>query len=140
MWPVAHLLAAAVVVLATPALAAQNYQDMDEETLYRFIFDDVDIDHIILNDRICDVYLRCFFNTGPCTNLAAAIRSKIPEVFETVCGKCTLKQKKIWKHAMDLFIPRRPKEWERLLSIYDPEGKFWPNIKVFRETPLPDGE
>nr|AXB87338.1 chemosensory protein 4 [Tropidothorax elegans] len=119
---------------------ATQWQEMDEETLYRFIFDDVDVDHIILNDRICNVYLRCFYSTGPCTNLAGAIRSKIPEVFSTVCGKCTDKQKAIWHHILHIFIPRRPDEWKKILAIYDPDGSYWPNIKAFMDKPPPTYE
>nr|AXB87341.1 chemosensory protein 7 [Tropidothorax elegans] len=131
------LFGSAICLLLLATVDGTKWQEMDDNTLYEFIFDDVDMDHIILNNRICDVYLRCFYSTGPCTNLAGAMKSKIHEVLSTVCGKCTNKQKAIWHHALNTFIPRRPDEWKKFLSIYDPDGIYWPNVKEFMEKPPP---
>nr|AXB87339.1 chemosensory protein 5 [Tropidothorax elegans] len=107
----------------------------EQQDIYEKIFDDVDVDSILNNDRILDTYVRCFVNTGPCSELAGTMKSKIPEVFSTVCGMCTEKQKDIFKHSLDVFIPKRPNDWKHILEIYDPDGKYWPGIKEFLDTP-----
>nr|AYN07337.1 chemosensory protein 9 [Yemma signatus] len=106
----------------------------NDEDIYNKIFDSVDVDEILNNDRILDTYLKCFFNTGPCSNIAGSMKDKIPEVFETVCGLCTNKQKDIFKHSLDVFIPKRPKDWEHILQIYDPNGAYEPKIMEFLKT------
>nr|XP_014288837.1 putative odorant-binding protein A10 isoform X2 [Halyomorpha halys] len=125
-------IAAALAILLSATLTP-SFGD-DQEDIYKKIFDDVDIDGILNNDRILDTYLRCFFNSGPCSNLADTIRGKIPEVFSTVCGLCTEKQKGLFKHSLDIFIPKRPDDWKHILEIYDPDGSYWPKIKEFLET------
>nr|AWW17229.1 chemosensory protein 5 [Riptortus pedestris] len=125
------------LLLASAAVSAPAEMSQDEKEVYERIFNDADVDIIVNNDRILDMYLRCFFNEGPCTTLGKEIKGKISEVFSDVCGRCTLHQKRVWRHAMDIFIPKRPKDWERILSIYDPDGSYWPGIKAFLEGPAP---
>lgn len=48
---------------------------------------------------------------------------------------CTEKQKDIFKHSLEVFIPKRPDDWKHILEIYDPDGKYWPGIKEFLDTP-----
>nr|AWW17234.1 chemosensory protein 10 [Riptortus pedestris] len=124
------LLATVVLVLLA---APQAWAEEEEDDIYKKIFDDVDVDSILNNDRILDTYLKCFFNTGPCSNLAETMKGKIPEVFSTVCGRCTDKQKQILRHCLHVFIPKRPDDWKKILEIYDPEGKYWPGIKAFMD-------
>lgn len=50
--------------------------DEEEDDIYKKIFDDVDVDSILNNDRILDTYLKCFFNTGPCSNIAGTMKGK----------------------------------------------------------------
>lgn len=60
---------------ATAVTGRPDDEELDEE-FYRKIFDDVDTDSIIDNDRVLDFYLKCFFDEGPCSDLADAIKSK----------------------------------------------------------------
>nr|AVM86436.1 chemosensory protein [Corythucha ciliata]AYP30827.1 CSP2 [Corythucha ciliata] len=96
------------------------------------VFDEsIDVDDILDNDRILDTYLKCFYGTAKCNTLASAIKERIPDIFSTVCGECTEKQKGIFKHVLVKFIPKRPDDWELILKIYDPKGEYRPKLEEF---------
>ncbi|KAL1116863.1 hypothetical protein AAG570_005332 [Ranatra chinensis] len=119
----------ALVVLAT--LAVVLLADQETSDIYKTIIEDVDVDTIINNERVLNFYLKCFFNTGPCSTLAQNMKDKIPEVISTVCGKCTDKQKDIFKQGLKKFIAKRPEDWSTMLKIYDPDGTYWPKVQSF---------
>ncbi|CAH1395036.1 unnamed protein product [Nezara viridula] len=121
-------------LLAVSTVFADEEEEEPPYDVYDKILEDFDVDTIINNDRLLDSYLKCFFNTGPCSEIAEMVKGKIPEVFSTVCGLCTDKQKGLFKHSLDIFIPKRPDDWKHILEIYDPDGSYWPKIKEFLET------
>nr|AYN07341.1 chemosensory protein 13 [Yemma signatus] len=121
--------------LLTACLLASNVLGDDEDDeAYQRIFDDIDVDTVLNNDRVLDSYIHCFIDTGPCSDLAAEIKGRISEILGTVCGSCTEKQKGIFKHSLEVFIPKRTNEWKRILEIYDPKGEAEPKIMDFLKT------
>ncbi|KAK9500496.1 hypothetical protein O3M35_001751 [Rhynocoris fuscipes] len=111
--------------------------DSAEDAFYQKVFEEIDVDVILDNERLLRAYLNCFFDEGPCNSHQAAVKKSIPEVMSTVCGKCTLKQRQIYHHCLNKFIPSHPDDWDHILRIYDPTGEYWPNIKAFKEGPAP---
>nr|AYN07332.1 chemosensory protein 4 [Yemma signatus] len=108
-----------------------------QEEDYEKAFESVDPDEILNNDRILDSYVRCFLGTGSCNEHAATIKKTIPEVMSTVCGKCSDKQKAVFKHSLEVFIPKRPEDWKKMLKAYDPNGEYEPKIMEFLKTWTP---
>nr|SAJ59011.1 putative chemosensory protein [Triatoma brasiliensis] len=108
--------------------------DSEEDAFYYQVFEEIDVDIILDNERLLRSYLTCFFDEAPCSAHAAAVKESIPEVMSTVCGKCNDKQKAIYKHALNKFIPTHKEDWDHILRIYDPNGEYWPNIKKFMES------
>nr|APB88044.1 putative chemosensory protein 8 [Lygus hesperus]APB88071.1 putative chemosensory protein 8 [Lygus lineolaris] len=107
----------------------------EEETIdYYKVFEEIDPDLILDNDRILQTYLKCFYGEGPCNTHAQLAKESIPDVLATVCGRCSDKQKGIFKYSLNKFVPAHPKDWERILSIYDPTGEAWPKVKAFMES------
>nr|QCX43092.1 chemosensory protein csp12 [Helopeltis theivora] len=108
--------------------------DPEDEEFYRRVFEEVDPDFILDNERILNSYLKCFYSEGDCNRHAEVVKESIPDVLKTVCGRCTPKQKEIFKYSLNKFIPAHPKEWDKMLSIYDPTGEYWPNVKAYIES------
>nr|AXU25086.1 chemosensory protein 7 [Cyrtorhinus lividipennis] len=107
---------------------------MTTDEFYSKVFEEVDPDFILDNERILRSYLNCFYSESECNSHAAVVKESIPEVLSTVCGKCSDKQKSIFKYSLNKFIPAHPKDWDRILSIYDPSGEAWPKVKAFMES------
>nr|WVD93738.1 chemosensory protein 14 [Graphosoma rubrolineatum] len=62
-------------------------EDMPEDmSVYDKILEDFDVDTIINNDRLLDSYLKCFFNTGPCSEIAEMVKGM----------SSPLQKKKVW--------------------------------------------
>nr|ACZ58022.1 chemosensory protein 4 [Adelphocoris lineolatus] len=108
--------------------------EMTEEEFYTKVFEEVDPDFILDNERILTSYLKCFYNEIECNAHAEVVKKSIPDVLATVCGRCSDKQKSIFKYSLNKFIPAHPKDWEKILSIYDPSGEAWPKVKAFIES------
>lgn len=70
------MLILASVISCLLVAAGQVQADEDQDELYKKIFEDVDVDSILSNDRILDSYLKCFFNTGPCSEIADAMKGE----------------------------------------------------------------
>ncbi|BET00307.1 unnamed protein product [Nesidiocoris tenuis] len=121
----------AIFLAAHIYAAPMTAEDME---FYRQVFEEVDPDFVLDNERILRAYLKCFFSEGDCNQHAAVVKESIPDVLSTVCGSCSEKQKGIFKYTLNKFIPAHPKDWEKMLSIYDPKGEYWPNVKAFIES------
>nr|ARO46440.1 chemosensory protein 2 [Pachypeltis micranthus] len=111
-------------------LARAEMSEQDSE-FYRRVFEEVDPDFILDNERILQSYLKCSYSEVERNKHAEVVKESIPEVLSTVCGKCSDKQKDIFKYSLNKFIPAHPKDWDKILSIYDPTGEYWPKVKAF---------
>ncbi|EDW35359.1 GL15312 [Drosophila persimilis] len=92
--------------------------------VYNEKFDNVDLDEILIQERLLNNYIKCLESAGPCTPDAKMLKDILPDAVLTDCTKCTEKQKigaeKVTRHLID----NRPNDWERLEKIYDPEGTY----------------
>lgn len=48
--------------------------DSDEEAFYYKVFEEIDVDVILDNERLLRSYLSCFFDEAPCSSHAAAVK------------------------------------------------------------------
>nr|APB88070.1 putative chemosensory protein 7 [Lygus lineolaris] len=126
-----RIIISAILVALTCGLASC---EMTEQEFYEKVFEEVDPDFILDNERILTSYLKCFYSEIECNAHAEVMKKSIPDVLATVCGRCSDKQKGIFKYSLNKFVPAHPKDWERILSIYDPTGEAWPKVKAFMES------
>lgn len=48
----------------------------------------------------------------------------LPEALASGCAKCNEKQKQMAKKVIKFLLQRKPKDWERLATKYDPKGEY----------------
>ncbi|BET00309.1 Insect pheromone-Hypothetical protein family, A10/OS-D [Nesidiocoris tenuis] len=92
---------------------------------------EVDWDGILGNPKTVDEYVNCLSGSGPCVPHSQELKDVLKDVFSTTCGGCTDKQKELFKYSLQKFIPAHQKEWEKILSIFDPTGEYGPKLEAF---------
>lgn len=55
----------------------------------------------------------------------------LPEAVETICAKCTEKQKNNIKKVIKAIQQRHPKQWEELVKKNDPTGNHREDFEKF---------
>nr|AOG12897.1 chemosensory protein [Eogystia hippophaecolus]QLI62036.1 chemosensory protein 5 [Streltzoviella insularis] len=108
--------------LGVAAYAAEKYHSK---------YDNFDVDTLISNDRLLKSYINCFLDKGRCTPEGSDFKKTLPEAVETVCGKCTEKQKVNIKKVIKAIQQRHPKQWEELVQKNDPSGKHRADFDKF---------
>nr|ALC79597.1 chemosensory protein 11 [Grapholita molesta] len=98
---------------------------------YSSKYDDFDIQPLLANDRILLGYTKCFLDQGPCTPDAKDFKKVIPEALETICGKCTPKQKQLIRQVIRAIMDRHPESWKQLTGKFDPEDKHKDDFDKF---------
>nr|AVM86432.1 chemosensory protein [Corythucha ciliata] len=126
------LIISTALVLSTAA--PQEDPSLKDKEFYQKVFEEVDPDTVLDNPRLLNSYLKCFYDEGPCSGHAKVVKESITPTLSTVCGYCSEKQKSIFKYTLNKFIPVHPADWERILTIYDPDKKYWPDVKTFIES------
>nr|UDM59705.1 putative chemosensory protein 12 [Corcyra cephalonica] len=100
--------------LATMVFAADKYNSK---------YDNFDVETLITNDRLLKAYINCFLDKGRCTPEGSDFKKTLPEAVETVCEKCTEKQKLNIRKVIRAIQQKHPKQWEELVKKNDPSGK-----------------
>ncbi|KAG7301530.1 hypothetical protein JYU34_014496 [Plutella xylostella] len=108
--------------LAAGALAADKYNPK---------YDNFDVETLISNDRLLKSYINCFLEKGRCTPEGSDFRKALPEAVETICAKCTEKQKTNIKKVIKAIQQRHPKQWEELVKKNDPTGNHRDQFEKF---------
>ncbi|XP_013187461.1 ejaculatory bulb-specific protein 3 [Amyelois transitella] len=90
---------------------------------YNAKYDNFDVDTLISNDRLLKAYINCFLDKGRCTPEGADFKKTLPEAVETVCGKCSEKQKNNIRKVIRAIQQKHPKQWEELVKKNDPTGQ-----------------
>ncbi|CAH2089585.1 unnamed protein product [Euphydryas editha] len=90
---------------------------------YNSKYDNFDVETLISNDRLLKSYVNCFLEKGKCTAEGSDFKKTLPEAVETVCGKCTEKQKNNVKKVIKAIQHKFPAQWEELVKKNDPTGK-----------------
>jgi hypothetical protein len=52
------------------------------------------------------------------------VAETLPDALQTGCEKCSEKQKSTSERVIKHLMNERGKDWERLLSKYDPKGEY----------------
>ncbi|XP_031842101.1 chemosensory protein 6 [Nomia melanderi] len=107
------LLLAALLVIAV--VSADTYPSK---------YDDIDIEKILQNGRVLTNYIKCMLGEGPCTNEGRELKKTLPDALATGCSKCNEKQKDIAEKVINHLRTKRPRDWERLTTKYDPNGEY----------------
>ncbi|CAH0401221.1 unnamed protein product [Chilo suppressalis] len=109
------------------ASVAQQVMCYDEK------YDKMEVDKIIANDELFNSYLNCWLDKGPCDKEnAAEMKTLMPEVISTACGKCTPVQKKnIKKLIQGLTTKQRAHQLKELMLKYDPKREYFANFAKF---------
>lgn len=98
---------------------------------YNSKYDNFDVDTLITNDRLLKAYINCFLDKGRCTPEGSDFKKTLPEAVETVCAKCTEKQKLNIRKVIKAIQQKHPKQWEELVKKNDPSGKHRADFDKF---------
>ncbi|KAJ9585930.1 hypothetical protein L9F63_020438 [Diploptera punctata] len=109
------------VVLIFCLCAAVTLADKEQ---YTTKYDNIDVDSILGNNRILNNYLKCLLDEGSCTPDGRELKKTLPDALQTGCEKCSAKQKETSQKVIQHLRSERPKEWDRLIKKYDPNGEF----------------
>ncbi|KAF7394523.1 ejaculatory bulb-specific protein 3-like [Vespula maculifrons] len=104
-----------ILALVTVVLAAEKYSSK---------YDDVDVDKILRNDRVLTNYIRCMLDEGSCTAEGRELKKILPDALATDCTKCNEKQKVTAEKVINHLKTKRSKDWDRLITKYDPRGEY----------------
>ncbi|KAK2574975.1 hypothetical protein KPH14_008738 [Odynerus spinipes] len=104
-----------LLAVVAVALAAEKYPSK---------YDDVDIDRILQNNRVLTNYIRCMLDEGSCTAEGRELKKTLPDALATDCSKCNEKQKVTAEKVINHLRTKRPKDWDRLVTKYDPRGEY----------------
>ncbi|EFN75779.1 ejaculatory bulb-specific protein 3 [Harpegnathos saltator] len=110
-----EFLLVSLVSLIALAVAAEKYPEK---------YDNVDVDRILQNNRVLTNYIRCLMDEGPCTAEGRELRKTLPDALSTGCSKCNDKQKATAENVINHLKMKRSKDWDRLISKYDPNGEY----------------
>ncbi|KAK9500246.1 hypothetical protein O3M35_001540 [Rhynocoris fuscipes] len=87
---------------------------------YTTQYDNIDIDSVLNNDRVYKRYYDCLTNKGKCT----AEGKELKDALKTGCSKCTDKQKQGLEKVVKFLKTNKPKDFDELARLYDPNGEF----------------
>ncbi|XP_066590766.1 ejaculatory bulb-specific protein 3 [Prorops nasuta] len=106
-----------IIFLAIVAvtLAAEKYPSK---------YDDVNVDNILQNGRVLTNYIKCMLDEGSCTAEGRELKKTLPDALQSGCSKCNEKQKQTAEKVINHLRSKRPRDWDRLVAKYDPQGEY----------------
>ncbi|XP_015585231.1 ejaculatory bulb-specific protein 3 [Cephus cinctus] len=104
-----------LLVLVTAAFAAEKYPSK---------YDDIDVERILSNSRVLTNYIRCMLDEGSCTAEGRELKKTLPDALATGCTKCNEKQRATAEKVINHLRTKRPRDWDRLITKYDPQGEY----------------
>ncbi|XP_045470243.1 ejaculatory bulb-specific protein 3-like [Harmonia axyridis] len=105
---------------------------VSQESTYTSKYDNIDIDRILGNDRILTSYIKCMLDQGSCTPEGRELKKTLPDALKRGCDKCNPKQKDVAEKVVRHLTQKRPKDWEKLVQKYDPQGAYRKKFEEFR--------
>ncbi|KAL3285567.1 hypothetical protein HHI36_000097 [Cryptolaemus montrouzieri] len=105
---------------------------LSQDSPYTTKYDNIDIDRILGNDRILTNYIKCMMDQGSCTAEGRDLKRTLPDALQRGCDKCSPKQKEISEKVVRHLTQKRPKDWEKLVKKYDPQGVYKKKFEEFR--------
>ena len=117
--------AAIAVALMAVALAVQS-RGGDAQGIVEYLaaIDRLDADQVINNRRLMMNTIKCLLDEGPCSNQFRDIKKALPTILEDNCASCSKDQKNKFKKLIDMLRTTFPQEYQRIGSIFDPDGKY----------------
>nr|ALG36156.1 chemosensory protein 3 [Sclerodermus sp. MQW-2015] len=103
------------IAIIAVALAAEKYPSK---------YDDVDVDRILQNSRVLTNYIKCMLDEGSCTAEGRELKKTLPDALQSGCSKCNEKQKQTAEKVINHLRTKRPRDWDRLVAKYDPQGEY----------------
>ncbi|CAH0550945.1 unnamed protein product [Brassicogethes aeneus] len=96
--------------------------------LYDTKYDNINLDDILRNEKLLDVYTNCLLDKGPCnTKEAKFLKEVLPEALINDCKKCSQKQMDGSKKVIEFLYRNKPTIWKELTAKYDPLGTYQKN-------------
>ncbi|XP_058821011.1 ejaculatory bulb-specific protein 3-like [Topomyia yanbarensis] len=108
----------------------------EETGTYTNRFDNIDIEEVLMSDRLYRGYYNCLLDMGPCTPEGSELKRYLPEALENGCARCTEKQREFGIKAINYLIENRPEDWAILKAKFDPDNKI---IEKYREQAVSAG-
>ncbi|XP_046823971.1 ejaculatory bulb-specific protein 3-like [Vespa crabro] len=114
-----------ILALVTVVLGVEKYSTK---------YDDVDVDKILRNDRVLTNYIRCMLDEGSCTAEGRELKKILPDALATDCTKCNERQKITAEKVINHLKTKRSKDWDRLITKYDPQGEYKQRFENLRNS------
>ncbi|XP_070512622.1 ejaculatory bulb-specific protein 3-like [Cardiocondyla obscurior] len=94
--------------------------------LNRNIYDSIDIDEVLSNDRLLKRYTDCVLDkvTVRCPKESREMKKDITITLESKCGDCTDGDKKKLKKVIEFLIKNKKETWDELKAKFDPNDKY----------------
>ncbi|XP_045452409.1 ejaculatory bulb-specific protein 3-like [Melitaea cinxia] len=109
------------------------YQYNCENSTYTTMYDGIDLDEILTNDRLLAGYVNCLLEKGPCTPDGKELKNNLPDAIENDCSKCTERQREGADKVMHYIIDHKPEEWEELEKKYHSDGSYKLNYLLSKQ-------
>ncbi|CAG9860080.1 unnamed protein product [Phyllotreta striolata] len=105
------------------------------EKLYTTRYDNIDLDKILKNTRLLNVYIGCLMSKARavCNNEGTYLKAKLPEAIDNDCKLCTDRQKIGAFKAIDYLISNHAAIWREIQEKFDPDDEFRVRNKVLLE-------
>ncbi|KAL3289123.1 hypothetical protein HHI36_003562 [Cryptolaemus montrouzieri] len=105
----------------------------EEQKQYTNMYDNVDLEEVVKNERLLRNYVLCLMDQGNCTPDGAELKRNLPDAIENDCEKCTEKQKEGANFIMRYLIDNEPEYWKPLQEKYDPTESYKKKYLVEKE-------
>ncbi|XKL59760.1 hypothetical protein PGB90_000776 [Kerria lacca] len=102
-------------------LAFINMETSTFRSKYKDLYEKLDFDSLLKNNRLVSLYIRCLLNKNKCNKEGLVLRDAIPEIIETTCGNCTEKERDIVRKVMNFIYTNRNADFEKIYEQFDPE-------------------
>uniref|UniRef100_A0A2S2Q663 Putative odorant-binding protein A10 n=1 Tax=Sipha flava TaxID=143950 RepID=A0A2S2Q663_9HEMI len=129
--PVPELLLVIVAVCVIPAAVRCGESKTRSPVMttssggYVTTYDHMDISRLLSNDKLVTAYIKCFLGEGPCTAECRQAKAfLLPDIINTVCARCSPRQKIMARQVMIHIYNTRRSDFDRIMQIYDTTGKY----------------
>ncbi|XP_050442526.1 putative odorant-binding protein A10 [Adelges cooleyi] len=118
-------LVAVFSVASSAATKSANEEiKLSQEDLKKYIaiMESVNVEQVVNNERLLNTHLKCFINEGPCVPQFKDLKKVLPALVKDNCSLCTDSQKELAKKVREQIKTKHPKEFEKFVKLYDPDG------------------
>nr|QJX59135.1 chemosensory protein [Dioryctria abietella] len=106
----------------------------EDSSTYTTIYDGIDLDEILANERLLARYVNCLLDAGPCSPDGKELKNNLPDAIQNDCKKCTTKQREGADRVMNYIIDHNPDDWAKLEEKYNSDGSYRKNYLENKES------